>query len=92
MNRDELETLLTEGLRVEVDPLLTEHGFNRRANSLRYSRTRDLAFQRVSFGFDMKPSYQPGADAHLLPGLTVIMEGLMLFFPGCSADILRVQR
>jgi hypothetical protein len=74
MEKSEIKSAIIEGLAVVLDGLMHQNGFSRREKSLCYIRDKDDAAQRIDFHFDVRPSYEPGADAHLLPLVKISMK------------------
>lgn len=62
-----VQHLLLDALPSELDGLLLAHGFARSATSLEYSRRRGESLQQIVMGFDVAPTYEMDAIAHVLP-------------------------
>jgi hypothetical protein len=74
--RKDVTEMLSACLVTEMDGFLSEQGFGRRKDSLRYSRQAGQGTQLFEAHYDPNPSYAPGAVAHLLPQLSVILPDL----------------
>lgn len=81
--KKEVRNAIGEALASELDTCLTQHGFGRRTNSLDYSRRCAAGQQFLRMGFQFRPEYQPGADAHIYPDL-------LLVFPELNRLALRI--
>lgn len=66
--------LLRMALEVELDCFLSEEGFVRHQNSLEYVRKIKDGAQTLRVHFDVNPTYEPNAIAHLLPQLVVRLD------------------
>jgi hypothetical protein len=69
----EVKNELLEALTAVVDEPLRQVGFVRKKGSLTYSRMLNAAKQQITFVMDCFPKYQPGAEAHIHPMLSLRM-------------------
>lgn len=70
MNR-EIKIMLNVMMDKKIDSLMEDYNFKRKKGALIYTRTIDKTKQKVDMVFFSRPSYHPGAIAHIYPWLTV---------------------
>lgn len=64
-SKKQIRALLLKHAGTELDPTMGEHGFERRRNSLTYLRRCPECEQEIDVAFEYRPTYEPGAEAHL---------------------------
>ena len=70
-NRKTVREWILGASETQLDGLLEEYSFTRRKRALKYSRIYHKAHQGIELQFDLSPRYGQGADAHLIPWITV---------------------
>jgi len=71
--KKEIMNILLEVLDSHLDEFLLESRFNRRKNSLVYTRNINEVIQELNIQLNVKPKYQPGVDAHIYPMIKLVI-------------------
>jgi hypothetical protein len=78
MTRDDISHMLSAELATGMDGFLATDGFFRDDGALQFSRDDGDCTQLIDMQFDLNPTYQPRALAHVLPRVSVILPDVNL--------------
>ncbi len=71
--KNEVKSTLITALEAHLDSYLADAQFDRRKNSLIYTRKNDDVVQEINIQLNFKPKYQPGVDAHIYPMIKLMI-------------------
>ena len=67
-----VERMVSDALLTEMTPYLSERGFHRDGNTIRYERKITSGVQRLEFQYEIRPRYKADALVHMLPQFVLV--------------------